>query len=195
MIGETLLAGLLSACASTVAPATMHAVVMVESGANPLSIGDNTAHRSYNPPSYLAAVAIASDLVGQGHSLDLGIAQVNSMHLTRAVTIADLFEPCRNLQVASAILAGDYARARSVYSEPQRALRAALGAYNTGRIYAGAAYVARVVAAAGVPSVAILSERPGPPQALVRQRSIRVALPMSASTPVTVRWRGTWGRP
>ena len=43
------LAALMAHCAPTVAPSTMTAIVQVESGGDPLAIGDNTTRRSYYP--------------------------------------------------------------------------------------------------------------------------------------------------
>jgi type IV secretion system protein VirB1 len=194
MIGQALLAGLLSSCAPNVSPDTMRAIVMVESNADALAIGDNTTRQAYSLGSYRAAIATATALIAQGHNLDLGIAQVNSVHLNPAVTIADLFDPCRNLRVASAILADDYARARKVFPKPQRALCAALGAYNTGSLYNGAAYVARVVAAASVPSIKLLNEQSRSRRVAPQQPPNHVANKKNDSTPASALWRGTWGR-
>ena len=75
------LAALMAHCAPAVAPSTMTAIVQVESGGNPLAIGDNTAGRSYYPHDRGAAERLARRLLNAGHLLDLGIAQIDSMNL------------------------------------------------------------------------------------------------------------------
>jgi type IV secretion system protein VirB1 len=145
------LAALVAHCAPTVAPSTMMAIIQVESSANALAIGDNTAGRSYYPRDRAAAETLARGLLAAGHSLDLGIAQVDSMNLAGfGVNVHTIFDPCTNLNVGSRILAGDYAFARRRYGRGQVALRHAIGMYNTGRLDAGTSYVRRVLAAAGI---------------------------------------------
>jgi hypothetical protein len=66
------------------------------------------------------------------------------------VTAHTIFDPCTNLSVGARILSGDYAFAVRRYGKGQVALRHAIGMYNTGRLNAGARYIARVVAAAEI---------------------------------------------
>ena len=66
------------------------------------------------------------------------------------VTAHTIFDPCTNLSVGARILSGDYAFAARRYGDGQVALRHAIGMYNTGRLNAGARYIARVVAAAEI---------------------------------------------
>ena len=145
------LAALIRHCAPAVAPSTMAAIVQVESGGNPFAIGDNTARRSYYPRDRAAAEAMARRLLDAGHLLDLGIAQIDSMNFAGfGVTAHTIFDPCTNLNVGGRILSGDYAFAVRRYGKGQVALRHAIGMYNTGRLNAGARYIARVVAAAEI---------------------------------------------
>ena len=158
IVAGTALATLLTTCAPNVAPSTMVAIVAVESSGNPYVLHDNTSHRSYAPRDYANALATAQALIRQGHSVDVGIAQVNSGNFAVLhTTVGDMHDPCPNLRVASRILADNYADARAVFPEPGRALWHAISAYNTGSLYAGKAYVDRVVAAASrvpiVPSI------------------------------------------
>jgi type IV secretion system protein VirB1 len=195
MIAEAALAALVSSCAPSIAPDTMTAVVMVESSANPLAIGDNTARRSYTPRDIREAVATATMLLSRGHNIDLGLGQVNSDHLGGTVSVPALFDPCQNLRVASSILAADYTHAFDVFHDQRYALRAALGAYNTGSIYAGQGYASRVVAAAAVPSLSILTAA-SPLQSLPVHGS-PAATPVPTREPIAAPgpWRGTWGHP
>ena len=145
------LAALLAHCAPTVAPSTMTAIVQVESAGDPLAIGDNTTRRSYYPRNRSNAEALGRRLLEQGHLLDLGIAQIDSMNLPGfGVTVRTIFDPCVNLSVGARILSGDYEVAHQRYGDSQIALRHAIGMYNTGRLDAGESYIRRVLAAAAI---------------------------------------------
>jgi type IV secretion system protein VirB1 len=145
------LAALMAHCAPTVAPSTMTAIIQVESGGNPLAIGDNTAGRSYYPHDRAAAETLARRLLDAGHLLDVGIAQIDSLNFAGfGLSLHNIFDPCINVSVGARILSGDYAFAARRYGDGQVALRHAIGMYNTGRLNAGARYIARVVAAAEI---------------------------------------------
>lgn len=151
MFHQVALAALIAHCAPNVAPATMIAIVNVESGGNSLAIGDNTAGRSYYPRDRASAESLAHQLIDAGHSIDAGIAQIDSMNFGGfGVTIHSIFDPCINLGIGARILSDDYAFAARRYRNVQIALRHAIGMYNTGRLNAGARYIAHVLAAAGV---------------------------------------------
>jgi type IV secretion system protein VirB1 len=146
------LAALIRHCAPAVAPSTMTAIVRVESAGNPLAIGDNTTRRSYYPHDRASAESLARRLLDAGHLLDVGIAQIDSMNFADfGVTVHTIFDPCINLSVGARILSGNYTFAARRYGDGQLALRHAIGMYNTGRLNAGGRYIARVVAAAGIP--------------------------------------------
>jgi len=148
---------LAATCAPTVAPETLLSVVRVESATSPLVIGDNTARRAYHPGSLADAVATAETLIAQGHSLDLGIAQISwkAGHLqARGLPLSAAFDACTGLRVGSEVLADCYRRASGV---EQARLRQALSCYNTGTLDRGAGYTARVWRAAAevVPAIQI----------------------------------------
>lgn len=133
-------------CAPKVAAVTMAAIVQQESGGNPLALHDNTTGQSYRPASLASAARLARALIQAGHSVDLGLAQINSRNLTALGLDADqVFDPCSNLHAAQVILLG-------AWSQSGELLRGALSAYNTGNTtgIAGARYSARVYAQAGV---------------------------------------------
>jgi type IV secretion system protein VirB1 len=151
MLHTISLAALMTRCAPNVAPSTMTAIVQVESGGDPLAIGDNTARRSYHPRDRANAEVLARRLIEAGHSLDLGIAQIDNMNFAGfGVNVHMIFDPCTNLNIGSRILWGDYMYAARRYGNRQIALRHAIGMYNTGQLDAGEAYVRRVIAASGV---------------------------------------------
>ncbi len=195
------LAALIGRCAPEIAPSTMAAVVRVESGGDPLAIGDNTARRSYHPSSRASAEALARHLLDERHSLDLGMAQIDNVNFARfGVDVHAIFDACTNLSVGAKILAGDYAIAERRYGSGQIALRHAIGMYNTGQLDAGVAYVNRVLDAAGVQQDYNVGQRviaPGVPRSSARvgplavrrqkhQTSRKVVTPLRAPIVVTV---------
>lgn len=143
-------AQLAAACGPGVHAGTLAAIARTESGFRPYAIGDNTTGRRYFPASAGEAAAIAADLVGaRGHSVDLGLMQVNSANLARlGLSVADAFDPCRNIAAGARVLADGYRPGAG--ADPQPALLEALSRYNTGSPSRGFAngYVARVQSAA-----------------------------------------------
>ena len=145
------LTALIARCAPHVAPSTMSAIVQVESGGDSLAIGDNTTRRSYHPRARTTAEALARRLIAAGHSIDLGIAQIDDANLARlGLNVHTVFDACANLGAGSEILGQDYAIATRLFGAGQAALRHALGMYNAGSLDAGASYVRRVMRAAGI---------------------------------------------
>jgi type IV secretion system protein VirB1 len=161
-----LFAQLAAACGPWVHVDTLAAVAQAESALDPLAIGDASAGRSHRPRSPAAAVAEATALLRRGHSLDLGLMQLNSATLARlGLSVADAFEPCRNIAAGARVLAGGFDPRGS--EDRQQALVRALSRYNTGSPERGVAngYVARVQAAAATVVPAIRLEgtaRPDP---------------------------------
>lgn len=164
------LLGLATACAPQVAPQTMVAIVRVESAFEPLAIGVNGARsRAERPATIAAAAARAEALIARGHSIDLGLAQINSRNLAwLGLTPRDAFDPCRNLAAGARVLEAGYRRAAPAAGQEQAALRTALSYYNTGHPERGLrnGYVAKVTAAAGqVPRIPQASAAAPPPAA------------------------------
>src|SRR5579863_9636497 len=103
------LAALIRHCAPAVAPSTMAAIVRVESGGDPLAIGDNTTRRSYYPQDRATAERLARRLLDAGHLLDVGIAQIDSMNFAGfGLSLHTIFDPCINVSVGARILTDDY---------------------------------------------------------------------------------------
>ena len=144
-------------CAGGVAPETLLSVVKTESGFNAFAVGDNTDRRSYAPTTLTDAVALATQLVAAGHSLDLGVAQISwkAGHLqARGLPLSAAFNACAGLRVGGEVLTDCYRRAVGV---EQDRLRQALSCYNTGTLDRGTGYAARVwrIAAEVVPAIQI----------------------------------------
>jgi type IV secretion system protein VirB1 len=149
-----MIAAALLACAVNVAPATLEAIIRVESGGDPLALNVNRlAGSQLHPASLPDAVRLAERYIHQGYSVDLGLMQVNSRNLTAlGYSIAQVLDPCTNIQGGARILTADYAEAARSRGEGQAALQAALSAYNTGSFHQGIAngYVAKYYGPNGV---------------------------------------------
>lgn len=125
---------LITQCAPHVAPATVQDVIRVESGGDPLAVNINGQGGGRVVAVDLAdAVAKARAAIAAGHSVDIGLMQVNSTTGAKlGYTIEQLFDPCKNLQAGAAVLTHAYQSAASTQGAGQGALRSALSAYNTG---------------------------------------------------------------
>jgi type IV secretion system protein VirB1 len=133
-----------------VAPSTLASIARTESGFQPLSVNDNTTETSGVPATRDIAIQIASKLIEAGHSVDVGIMQINSGNFARlGLTLEAAFDPCKSVAAAAAVLAGGYAGGET-HEQQQSALRVALSKYNTGDAQHGFAngYVHQVELAA-----------------------------------------------
>ena len=140
---------LIEQCAPQVAPITMAAIVQQESGGDSLALHDNDSGKTYHPGSLYEAAKTAGDLIRQGHSVDIGLAQINSKNLTSlGLTVDQVLDPCANLAAAQTIL-------MSAWAQSGGNLQGAVSAYNTGhtRGPSGAQYGTGVLQKAGVPSI------------------------------------------
>ncbi|MBN3753602.1 lytic transglycosylase domain-containing protein [Paraburkholderia sp. Tr-20389] len=135
-------------CAANVDVVTLAALVRTESGFNPFAIGVVGGHLDRQPASLAEALATVRALEARGFSYSIGLAQVNNRNFAKyGETAASLFEPCRNLRAAAAILTDCFARSSAARGDPQSALRAALSCYYSGNFTTGfrAGYVGKVV--------------------------------------------------
>mgnify|MGYP000462870445 CR=1 FL=1 len=136
-------------CAPGVAPEILSKLVSAESGFNMFAIGVNGANRrSYAPKTAKEAAALARELIAQGHSIDMGLGQINSVNLEwLKLTPETVFDACTNLAAAETVLRDGYERARAAGASKEDALGKALSAYNTGSFTRGFdnGYVARVM--------------------------------------------------
>jgi type IV secretion system protein VirB1 len=137
-------------CGASVAPSTLASIARTESAFQPLSINDNTTGTSGAPATRDIAIQIASKLLEAGHSVDVGIMQINSANFASlGLTLEAAFDPCKSVAAAAVILAGDYAGG-DTHEGQQAALRVAISRYNTGDAQRGFAngYVHKVELAA-----------------------------------------------
>lgn len=149
------LPALISQCAPSVHPDTMHAIVSHESRGNPFAIGVNKGgpRLTRQPSTLQEAVNEAMRLVAAGHDFDVGLGQLNVANIRRlGLRLSDAFDPCTNLRATSGILSENYTRAMRKFGNPSSALKAALSAYNTGSFQAGIrnGYVSKVLKVRGV---------------------------------------------
>ena len=141
-------AQLATSCSPGDSVRTLASIASVESGFRPLAIHDNATNETLAPSSMEGAVAIATvRILKEGHSVDLGLMQINSANLPRlGVTIPEAFDPCRSIQAGAKVLREGY----------ETALRVAFSRYNTGSPVGGFSngYVRRVeLASQGLPDL------------------------------------------
>jgi type IV secretion system protein VirB1 len=154
------IAAALLACAANIAPATLEAVIQVESRGDPLLVYVNGlgAAQPRRPADAKEAAELARRYIAQGYSVDLGLMQVNSRNLAAlGYTVEQVLDdPCTNIRAGAAVLTSDYAAAVRTQGDGQPALQAALSAYNTGDFHRGFAngYVARYYGPGGIPVLA-----------------------------------------
>lgn len=162
---------LAQACAPSVHPKTMAAIVMTESGGNELAINVNGARNPRPAANLTTAIQTARAYIAAGYSVDLGLAQINSRNLGRlGLTIEQMFVPCANLAASARILSMNY-RAAGRAGDAQQALRVAFSMYNTGHPVRGFGngYVARVErAGAALDNYQRVSIAAGTPDGLAR---------------------------
>ena len=119
-------------CAPAVPAWILHAVARTESDLRPWMLNDNTTHASDSPTSLAAAEAAATAWIAEGHSVDLGLMQINSGNLPALrMTPRAALDPCASLAGAAAVLRAAYGRS-AIGAKQQAALLMALSIYNTG---------------------------------------------------------------
>ena len=137
---------------------TVSAIVAVESGGDPWAVHVNALRQAQPHPANAAeATAQALRWIAAGYTVDLGLMQVNSANLARlGVSVADMFDTCRNIAAGSYILFQDYEGALRDGKTGQDAAAAALSAYNTGNFRAGIdnGYVMRYDLSGGIEALA-----------------------------------------
>lgn len=125
-------------------------IIKVESRGNQLAINVNKKSgripKYKQPKTKAEAIKLANYYIHLGHTVDLGLMQVNSNNLSRYnVTVGDMFNACKNLKIGSKIYnnALQSVKAKAVTSE--QATLKALSIYNTGNDERGFknGYVAR----------------------------------------------------
>ena len=103
----TTFSALALACAPLVHPATVQALVAVESSFNPHAIGGVGGVLDRQPRSRAEALATARQLRASGWNFSVGLAQINQSNFERfGLTTDTAFDPCENLRAMQAVHPG-----------------------------------------------------------------------------------------
>ncbi|KVV07305.1 hypothetical protein WK77_16060 [Burkholderia ubonensis] len=161
---------MLPVCAPLVHPITMSKIVKVESKWRQYALADagpkglpwkgvrEKMVRSYFPATADEAEQIATRLIAANHIVAIGLSQVSSENLRRfGLSVRQVLDPCTNLRTGSTILTEFYLKARKTIPDSNRAILAAISAYNTGNFTSGFSngYVKSVVDAKGLSAPAV----------------------------------------
>ncbi len=166
-------------CAPEIATEAVVPLVVTESGGDDLAININKGPR-VRAASIADGAALVRRYMAAGYTVDVGLAQVNSVNLARlGVSIEQAFDPCTNLRLASSMLRAGYDLAIQHYTGLD-AISATYSLYNTGTLTRGFrnGYVGRIWSAAshmgtiqtpppipGSPSATVLTVSPAKPAA------------------------------
>lgn len=141
---------LIPVCAPDVAPNTIAQIIRVESSGDPLAINVNGLNKIIKVSSQKEAADLTRHYMDKGHTVDVGLMQINSSNFARLgysrERIEELFEPCANITAGSQILKDFYVKSREAHPDDQQALKGAISAYNTGSFTRGVSngYVGKV---------------------------------------------------
>jgi type IV secretion system protein VirB1 len=134
-------------CAPDIPLVTLRAIARAESAFRPYALSLNYPKRtarehglndgemllSRQPRTLQEARAWSHYLLDRGHSVSIGLLQINSEHARElGLTPYQLFDPCTNINAGARLLTAYYRQAASVLGEGQDALQYALSGYNSG---------------------------------------------------------------
>ncbi|MDE2240531.1 MAG: lytic transglycosylase domain-containing protein [Rhodospirillales bacterium] len=119
-------------CAPAVPERVLRGVARTESDFYPWMLHDNSTPVSVSPASLANAEAQATAWIAEGHSVDLGLMQINNANLPAlGMTIDQALDPCASLAGGAAVLRAAYGT-DPVRTGQQATLLRALSIYNTG---------------------------------------------------------------
>lgn len=131
-ISDADFARLAARCAPGVPVSVLRGVARTESDFHPWMLHDNSTHASDSPASLAAAKTEAAAWMAEGHSVDLGLMQINAANLSAlGMTIGTALDPCASLAGGAAVLRAAYG-VGPVDASQQATLLMALSIYNTG---------------------------------------------------------------
>jgi type IV secretion system protein VirB1 len=134
-------------CAPDIPLVTLRAIAHAESAFFPYALSLNYPKRTAReyglkdgeislqrqPHTLQEAQAWSRYLLGTGHSVSIGLFQINSEHAGElGLSPLQLFDPCTNINAGGRLLTAYYRQAASVLGEGQEALHFALSGYNSG---------------------------------------------------------------
>jgi type IV secretion system protein VirB1 len=98
-------AALLSQCAPDAPPGYVTDLARAESRLEPYAIHDNAANVSVYPQTLEQALPMAREMLRLGHSVDLGLMQVNSANFRwLGLTAETALDPCTNVRAGASVL-------------------------------------------------------------------------------------------
>src|SRR3546814_8694180 len=96
--------GMSAQCTLVVSTATIAQILQTESKVFEWAINVTGLGRKIVPTSREQAVALARHYNGKGHSVDLGLGQINSRNMKAlGLTWDNVFDPCTNIAAAGAV--------------------------------------------------------------------------------------------
>lgn len=140
---------LIEKCAPRIHPETMASLISAESKGNQFDVADagpvsmpwrdrKRLVRTLHYSSMEEAVKGATALIQNGHTVSLGLTQVNDRNLKAlGITIRDAFNSCVNIAAGGNIFTAYYLQAVKQFGAGADAMRAALSAYNSGDWWRG----------------------------------------------------------
>ena len=163
------LLSLAALCGQLVDPAITLRVIEVESRGHAYAVHDNTTGEHYYPENLQAARLLATQLIESGHSLDLGLMQINYGAWLRptAYPIERALDPCTNITLGTTILSADYTQALMRSATPGEALLRSLSLYNSGSEWRSLSY-AHVVLNGHAPTAVPPPQRSGSSERALR---------------------------
>ncbi|EJT01412.1 transglycosylase SLT domain-containing protein [Rhizobium sp. CCGE 510] len=117
-------------CAPMVQVQTLAGVVSLESRFQPFAIRINTGPPlATQPASKAEAIEVATSLIADRQDIQIGLGGIGIEHLQKLkLSVADAFDPCRNLKATATLLDGYY-RAALRAGDPAQAERVMLQSY------------------------------------------------------------------
>jgi type IV secretion system protein VirB1 len=137
MLTTAAVLSLVMQCSPGLDPKLLTGFAQQESGYDPLAL-----HINQMPPGWLqphaqsaaGAAQIAARFISDGHSVDLGMMQINSKNLgLLGLRLADAFDPCRSIAAAAKLIA---LMSRYNTGDPAAGVRNGYVAAVAGRVHA-----------------------------------------------------------
>ena len=128
LITASVFMSLALSCAPNIHPKTLYSVVKTESSFNPYAVAVVGAPLARQPQSLAEALEVVGELIKQDRNFSVGLGQINRVNFDPK-EVADLFEPCNNLKMASKILENCHERYRKGADSEQQAIQKSISCY------------------------------------------------------------------
>lgn len=125
-------------CAPEIHPATLQALVRVESTFNPFAIGVVKGYLKRQPQNLQEAQQAIKVLRASGKDFSVGLAQINQKNFQwLGLDDATVFDVCKNLKAGQTVLKDCFTRATNQSATAQEALQKAFSCYYSGNFRFG----------------------------------------------------------